>query len=127
MWSRTRQRSTIGCRTMTDAAVTNEWLQPDHTAAYLQRADRIPHRAAGESTLLAQLPARIQRVLDLGAGDGRLLQLVLAERPGASGVAVDFSPPMLRLLAERFSAHPEVQIVEHDLGQPLPDLGRFDA
>jgi SAM-dependent methyltransferase len=112
---------------MTDAAVTNEWQQPDHTAAYLQRADRIPHRAAGESTLLAQLPARIERVLDLGAGDGRLLQLVLAARPGASGIAVDFSPPMLRLLADRFSAHSEVQIVEHNLEQPLPDLGRFDA
>src|SRR5262245_47569619 len=109
------------------AAVTNEWQQPDHAAAYLERADRIPHRAAGESTLLAQIPARVQRVLDLGAGDGRMLQLVLAARPGASGVAVDFSPPMLRRLAERFGADPQVQIVEHNLEQRLPDLGRFDA
>jgi SAM-dependent methyltransferase len=105
----------------------NEWQRPDHAAGYLERADRIPHRAAGEATLLEQIPSGVQRVLDLGSGDGRLLQLVLDARPGAEGIAVDFSPPMLERLAERFDRHPGVRIVAHDLDRPLPDLGAFDA
>jgi tRNA (cmo5U34)-methyltransferase len=110
-----------------EARVSSEWQQPDHTAAYLQRADRIPHRGAGESTLLEQIPPNVRRVLDLGAGDGRLLQLVLEARPRASGVAVDFSPPMLRHLSERFAGHPGVRVIAHDLADPLPELGRFDV
>jgi tRNA (cmo5U34)-methyltransferase len=110
-----------------DSHELNEWQQPDHTAAYLQRADRIPHRAEGESTLLEQIPPNVRRVLDLGAGDGRLLQLVLEARPRASGVAVDFSPPMLRHLSERFAGHPGVRVIAHDLADSLPELGRFDV
>jgi tRNA (cmo5U34)-methyltransferase len=104
-----------------------EWQQPDHAAAYLQRADAIPHRAAGEATLVEELPPRVRRVFDLGSGDGRLLNLVLAARPGAHGVALDFSPPMLAALKSRFATNPSVQIVAHDLELPLPDVGSFDA
>src|SRR5262249_52451115 len=42
---------------------------------------------------LAPRPPR--RVLDLGAGDATLLAAVLEAFPGASGVALDFSPLML--------------------------------
>lgn len=104
-----------------------EWQTADHASAYLERADRVPHRAAGEATLLDELPRHVRRVLDLGSGDGRLLNLVLTARPGAEGVAVDFSPHMLDQLRARFGANPAVRIVGHDLDQPLPALGRFDA
>jgi tRNA (cmo5U34)-methyltransferase len=67
------------------------------------------------------------RVLDLGSGDGRLLELVLLSRPEATGVALDFSPPMLALLHERFGANEGVEIVEHNLEDALPPLGVFDA
>lgn len=73
----------------------NDWQTPEHALEYLRRADKIPHRTAGEETLLAELPADCRRVLDLGAGDGRLLGLVMLARPGATGVAVDFSPTMI--------------------------------
>jgi tRNA (cmo5U34)-methyltransferase len=43
----------------------------------------------------------------------------------ARGVALDFSPPMLERLHDRFGADSRVQIVAHDLEQPLPDLGTF--
>jgi SAM-dependent methyltransferase len=69
----------------------------------------------------------VHRILDLGSGDGRLLQLVLDARPGASGVAVDFSPPMLQRLSERFAGHPGVRVIAHDLADPLPEVGRFDV
>jgi SAM-dependent methyltransferase len=93
----------------------------------LARADKLPYRTAGETALLEELPADAKRVLDLGAGDGRLLHLVLTARPTATGVALDFSPPMLQQLQQRFAANPHVQIVRHDLSNPLPNLGEFDA
>ena len=108
--------------------MTTDWQTPEHALEYLRRADSIPHRTAGEETLLSELPAHCTRILDLGSGDGRLLALCLLARPGAAGVAVDFSPPMLEKLAARFGGHPRVRIVPHDLSDPLPnDLGRFDA
>ena len=104
-----------------------EWETADHASAYLERADRVPHRVAGEITLVDELPATVRRVLDLGSGDGRLLNLVLSARPGADGVAVDFSPHMLGQLRTRYGGNPSVRIVEHDLDRALPDLGTFDA
>lgn len=107
--------------------MSSEWKTPEHALAYLQRADRIPHRTEGEATLLEEVPKDASRVLDLGSGDGRLLGLLLLACPAARGVAVEFSPPMLQRLRDRFGTEGRVQIVEHDLEQPLPDLGRFDV
>ena len=105
----------------------SEWQDAEHALAYLERADRIPHRVAGESALLDEIPSDARRLLDLGAGDGRLLDLVLLARPLARGVAVDFSPPLLERLRARFRSDERVEIVEHDLEKPLPALGVFDA
>lgn len=102
----------------------SEWQSAAHAATYLRRADHVPHGAAGEAALLDELPAAARRVLDLGAGDGRLLDLVLRARPAARGVAVDFSPLMLVKLRDRFGS--TVEIVDHNLDLPLPSLGTFD-
>jgi tRNA (cmo5U34)-methyltransferase len=105
----------------------SEWQSAEHALAYLQRADHIPHRATGEAVLLEELPPGAKRILDLGCGDGRLLGLVLLARPDARGVAVDFSPVLLGRLRDRFAADPRVEVIEHDLNQPLPENGKFDA
>lgn len=105
----------------------SEWQQDEHVARYLGRADKLPHRTEGERALLEELPSDVRRVLDLGSGDGRVLELVLLAFPSARGLALDFSPPMLEQLSERFASDERVEIVEHDLAQPLGDLGRFDA
>lgn len=108
-------------------ASSEEWLDPKCVGAYRARADAFPHRLEGEAVLLDHLPGDVCRVLDLGTGDGRLLALVLESRPGASGTALDFSDVMLAAARERFAGEKRVEIVEHDLVEPLPALGGFDA
>jgi SAM-dependent methyltransferase len=105
----------------------NEWATADHALAYLAKADLIPHRTEGEAVLLDYVPRDVRRMLDLGTGDGRLLGLLKIDRPGAGAVALDFSPPMLQFVRQRFADDPAVTVVEHNLDLPLPNLGRFDA
>ncbi len=105
-----------------------EYDTEEKTTTYLTIAGQIPHREVGEALLLERLPRGALRVLDLGCGDGHLLALVLASRPGSSGVAVDASPPMLARARHRFAANADVDVIEHDLASPLPvEWGPFDA
>ena len=104
----------------------NEWRGAEKVADYRSRADAIPHRLEGEGVLVELLPEQVERVLDLGCGDGRLLGIVREARPGALGVGLDFSPPMLEAARERFAEDGAVQFLSHDLAQPLPELGSFD-
>ena len=105
----------------------NLWTSPEHALEYLARADRIPHRTEGERALLEWLPARVDRFLDLGSGDGRLAALVKTVHPAAQLVAVDFSELMLGRLRERFANDTSATILEHSLDNRLPELGTFDA
>jgi SAM-dependent methyltransferase len=104
----------------------NRWPDVEHALTYLARADRVPHRTEGEAALLEFVPEAPKRVLDLGTGDGRLLALVRTAREDVRGVALDFSPPMLERVRARFAEVDDVEVVEHDLDQPLPPLGTFD-
>jgi SAM-dependent methyltransferase len=104
-----------------------EWSEPEHAGWYLSIADRFPHRQEGEAVVLEQIPSDVRRVLDLGTGDGRLLAMIRSARPGASGVALDGSEPMLEAARERFAGEQAVKVVGHDMAHPLPDLGTFDA
>jgi tRNA (cmo5U34)-methyltransferase len=77
--------------------------------------------------LLACLPMRVGRVLDLEAGDGRLLALVKAAHPQADAIAVDFSPTMLARARRRFGDDHAVRVVAHLEGLLPEALGMFDA
>lgn len=112
---------------MTQSPIGNQWTSASHALDYLARADTIPHRTEGEAVLLNLVPRTARRILDLGTGDGRLLGLLKIDRPDASCVGLDFSPTMLAAVGDRFGADPTVTIVSHDLSQPLPQLGIFDA
>lgn len=113
--------------TSNPAPAVNLWPSAEHALEYLRRADSIPHRVEGEAALLEFLPPTPGRILDLGSGGGRLLALVKAARPGGQYVALDFSPTMLETLRKLFAADQHVEVVAHDLDQPLPPLGSFDA
>jgi len=104
-----------------------EWTTAEHVRRYLARADQYPRRAEGESVLLEHVPRDALRILDLGTGDGRLLALLQIDRPEMLGVGLDFSELMLTAARERFADDERIELVEHDLTEPLPALGRFDA
>jgi ubiquinone/menaquinone biosynthesis C-methylase UbiE len=58
-------------------------------------------------------------VLDLGTGEGRMLDLLSRHLPEMVGVGLDFSEPMLRAAHERFAGDRRITFVEHDLAEPL--------
>jgi tRNA (cmo5U34)-methyltransferase len=110
------------------APVPNSWVDVDKTLDYLARADTLPHRAEGEGVLIRDIAGALPgRVLDLCSGDGRLAALVLQASPASTVTCVDMSPPMLEAAAARFSGDERVEIVAHDLGEPLPTMGPFAA
>ena len=108
------------------SAPVNLWTESAWAQRYLRERDDLPHRMEGFTVLMELVPAAPRRVLDLGTGDGFTLGLVRNVHPAAEGVGVDFSAEMLALARQRFAGDAGVRIVEHDLDEPLPDLGRFD-
>jgi SAM-dependent methyltransferase len=105
----------------------NLWTSADHVRDYLERADSISHRSEGESALLEFISQGARRILDLGTGDGRLLHLARGKHPHTEAVALDFSPAMLAAARNRFAVEPSVKVIAHNLDDPLPALGKFDA
>jgi tRNA (cmo5U34)-methyltransferase len=108
------------------SAPVNLWSEAAWAQRYLRERDDLPHRMEGFAVLTELLPAATRRVLDIGTGDGYTLGLVRGVHPEADGVGLDFSAEMLGLARERFAGEPGVEIVEHDLDDPLPALGTFD-
>lgn len=95
-----------------------EWSNRGRVAEYLAR--EIPHRQVAEAMLLQALPKQIERFVDLGTGDGRLLALVRSRYPDAEAIGLDSSVPMLDRAKERFADDPRVELREHDLREVLP-------
>jgi cyclopropane fatty-acyl-phospholipid synthase-like methyltransferase len=74
------------------------------------------------------LTGPVERVLDLGTGDGHLIDLLLARWPAARVQGLDLSDAMLATARERFADRPAVRLEAHDLMRPLPErVGRFDV
>jgi tRNA (cmo5U34)-methyltransferase len=108
--------------------VSNTWRDEDKVHEYVGRVGRLAARSAGEAELVEALPANVERILDLGCGDGRLVSSVLQARPAAIGaIGLDNSPPMIELARERFRGDERVTIQEHDLNDPIPTGHAFDV
>jgi tRNA (cmo5U34)-methyltransferase len=103
-----------GCR------MPDGWSDPGRVAAYLSR--EIPNREIAETLLLDALPVSVDRFLDLGCGDGRLLRLVRSRHPDAHGLGLDSSEPMLGRAETRFTdERQDVELCNHDLSLPLAE------
>ena len=89
-----------------------EWIARDR----LRRGERLPKLKA----IAALLPFdrdRELRVVDLGGGDGALLEQVLEEFPRSVGVLHDFSPPMIVTAKERLQRFSDrVGYLQSDMG-----------
>lgn len=108
--------------------MTSTWRDREKVDEYVGRIGRLAARAAGETELVEALPKTCERVLDLGSGDGRLIDLVVGARPEViAAIALDNSPPMIERAQHRFVDDPRVTVVEHDLETVLPELGAFDV
>jgi tRNA (cmo5U34)-methyltransferase len=105
--------------------MVDAWSDPERVAEYLAR--EIPHRHVAEELLLAALPPKVKRFLDLGTGDGRLLALIRSHHPEAVGVGVDSSPPMLDRARKRFAEGVPIELHQHDLADPLIITPPFDV
>jgi SAM-dependent methyltransferase len=105
----------------------NLWTSAEHALSYLATVDQIPHRTEGEGVLVEHVPKSVKRILDLGTGDGRLLALLKMDRPQVQSVAVDFSPTMLEAARNRFAGDSLVEVIAHNMDEPFPVLGAFDA
>jgi len=92
---------------------------------FIDRCDGISDRAS--ALLVANLRPGI-RILDLGAGAGKVADKVLSAEPTAKLVLVDHAPGMVRVLSERFSESPQVTIICADLQRIREVLGdqQFD-
>jgi tRNA (cmo5U34)-methyltransferase len=105
-----------------------EWSDPQHVSNYLNSVDSsMSYRKEGESILLSHIPSNVKRVLDIGTGDGRLIKLIKSHLPSIEVVALDISPIMIKAVKDNFSNDSAVKVIEHDLGNQLPDMGYFDA
>ena len=74
--------------------------------------------------MLELLPERVERVLDLGTGDGDTLALVLAARPDAEGVGLDFQDEMLGRARVRFDGDARVDDRAPRSRRPAPRESR---
>lgn len=106
-------------------SVPDGWRDGGHVAEYLSR--EIPYRDVAEAMLLDALPTRVERFIDLGTGDGRLIALVRERHPSAVAIGVDFSAPMLERAAQRFADDPLVELFDHDLTKPLAEQTPVDV
>lgn len=108
-----------------EAALQDQaWRRADLVATYLDGVRAAVPYSTEQLGLLLDVAAAIgrspiERVLDLGCGDGVLSAAVLAAHPGAAATLVDFSLPMLTAARGRFATRPDaVEFFEADLADP---------
>jgi SAM-dependent methyltransferase len=85
------------------------WLRADIAEAYVSDRRALIPLIDGQDELIRRLitrgERRVDRFLDLGAGAGAFAELVMQTNPGATGVLVDFSEPMVAAASRRLAPY----------------------
>lgn len=61
---------------------------------------------------------QVTTFLDLGCGDGILARAIADHYPAATGIALDFSEPMIESAKQAAENYPNLQFIQADFGQP---------
>lgn len=99
------------------------WQGEELVERYLREVrEAVPDRGRQIEVMLRlfdSLKRPVERFLDLGCGDGILSGALLEQYPGATGVLVDYSKPMLAAAQKRFAENESsITILEADLSKP---------
>jgi trans-aconitate methyltransferase len=86
----------------------SEWTDSDHVELYLSRLGEGPG-SDGDVLVLELVPQPTARILDLGTGDGRLIDLLRRDRPSMNAVGIDSSPLMLERARARFAENRRIE------------------
>jgi tRNA (cmo5U34)-methyltransferase len=114
-----------------DVMTGTEWKNRRESDDWLRyRADvEAPLAQQGELVLRDYLvPAETRRVLDIGCGAGRLIDVIRERFPDVTAIGLDLSPDMVEQARNKFGADGNTTFAAHDLMDHLPkSLGTFDA
>ncbi len=110
------------------------WQRPDHAKLFLEEVRGGIPLAAEQMDVLLRIVRhavpKVERLLDLGCGDGILGRSVMADHPEATGVFLDFSEPMIEAAKKRADANRATFVVrdfgKKDWGQAVRDHVPFD-
>jgi trans-aconitate 2-methyltransferase len=91
--------------------------------------DRVaaPQERWGAAVLDRLTLAGDELVLDAGCGSGRVTARLLERLPRGHVIALDADTAMLAAAGQRFGGDPRVELVQADLGRPLPLARPVDA
>jgi tRNA (cmo5U34)-methyltransferase len=107
---------------MSDASPGAVWQRPELVEWFLDGREALLPLIEVQEDLIRRLferhPRKVERFIDVGSGDGALSQLMFAIAPGAEGVLVDFSEPMLERAERRLRGRGRWQAVRGDLSDP---------
>jgi len=91
---------------------TPETIRRDFDRVALASDERWNHNTHYHNYLLAQLPERCGRALEIGCGTGNFARLLAARAERV--VALDISPQMIRLARERSASYSNIDFLEGD-------------
>jgi FkbM family methyltransferase len=80
----------------------------------------------GEAKWLRTVADRLKYVVDVGANKGEWTELALGAGKLAGALLFEPALPAIRILGERFSAHPEVEVVEAAAGSSPGSMSFFE-